>query len=137
MNQDLVTTSKGVVFRVKKSPPVVFRAVVQQWAERAPKAPVILSMEKDREEENPADPAYLEAKARHEEGCNMALMDAAILLCTAVENVPDDVNRPEDTDWLEDLEIMGIAPGPGKRERYLAWVKYYAAPDESDMVILS
>ena len=135
--QDTVKTSTGTVFKVKKAPAMTFQAVARQWEARAPKVPTVFIEAKGRTEENPSDPDYLKAKEKHEENRNIALFDAAILLCTEIDTLPEGMESPENEGWLEDLKILGIAPGPGKRERYLAWVKYYAAPDESDMMDLN
>lgn len=132
-----ITVSTGVIFKIKKAPAMAFQAVVKQWDKAAPKAPVTYIESKDRNEENPSDPDYIQAKRDYEERRNTALFDAAILFCTEIESVPEGINKPEDDDWLEDLKILGIAPGAGKRERYLSWVKYYAAPDDTDLVSLN
>jgi hypothetical protein len=109
---------------------MAFQAVVKQWDRLAPKAPVTYIEAKERNEENPSDPDYIQVKRDYEERRNAALFDAAILFCTEIESVPEGINKPEDNDWLEDLKILGIAPGAGKRERYLSWVK-------SDLVSLN
>lgn len=129
-----IKTSTGVIFKVKKVPSRAFQDVVKKWRGKEPQVPVVYIESKGKEEPNPADPDYIEQKKRYEQDMSLALIDAAILLCTEIVSIPEGVEKPEDSGWLENLEILGIAPSEGKRERYLAWVKYYAAPHDEDML---
>jgi hypothetical protein len=90
---------------------MAFQTIVRQWKAKEPKVPVTFIADKERNEENPADPDYQVAKKEYEESRTLALFDAAILLCTQVESIPEGVDTPEDEGWLEDLTILGISPG--------------------------
>ncbi len=132
-----ITVSTGVKFKVKKAPSMAFQAVARQWEMKAPKVPVVLIEAKGRKEENPSDPDYVKALKKFEEDKGLGLFDAAILLCTEVVSIPENMEASDKEDWLENLKLIGICPGNGKRERYLSWVKYYAAPMDEDMVLLN
>ncbi len=132
-----ITVSTGVKFNVKKAPAMAFRAVVKAWDARAPKVPTLFIEDKGRREENPNDPDYLKAVEKFQEDKGIALFDAAILLCTEVRFVPENIETYEGGEWLENLKLIGISPGNEKRDKYLAWVKYYAATNEDDMMLLN
>lgn len=133
---DMVKMSTGVVFRVKPPPMFALQALGRKLEQGKPKPPVMWIKEKERQQENPEDPDYKAALVEHERQTAEVMYDAVILLCTKVANVPADMVKAEDDSWVEELKILGIGPGQGKKERYLAWVKFYAAPSVDDFIAL-
>lgn len=135
-----ITVSTGVVFKIKKAPSLAFQTIVGNLKQNEPKVPVCENPNKGRREENPNDPDYLKAKSEYDNKANLALMDAAIILCTEIKSIPEGFEKPEDKDWFEILSIIGITPEQlgldNKRKRYLAWVKFHAASDD-DMFLIS
>jgi flagella basal body P-ring formation protein FlgA len=99
---------------------------------------------KGRMEDNPNDPEYAKALAEYQTQSNLALLDAAILLCTDIESIPEGIDKPEDSNWSDNLWLaginvdqLGIAEGSKKRQRYLAWVKFYAAANDDDIIVMN
>jgi hypothetical protein len=86
-----------------------------------------------REEENLADPNYLEAYARYQSELSVAVIDTMVLMGTEVESLPDGIYSPEDDGWTRKLRVLKINPGEDEMERYLMWVKYYSAASDEDI----
>jgi hypothetical protein len=136
--------STGVVFKIKKAPSMAFQTLVKNLKINEPKVPRYMNDKKGREEDNPNDPEYAKALAEYQTQSNMALLDAAILLCTDIESIPEGIDKPEDSNWSDNLWLaginvdqLGIAEGSKKRQRYLAWVKFYAAANDDDIIAMN
>lgn len=129
-----IRLSTGVVLRKKVYSKLLLKRVHDQFP--SPKPPRVFLEEKGREEENPNDPAYLEAVERHASDLGERMIDAAIIKGTEIVSVPDGFSRPEDTEWQEENAAMSIEVPQSRAMRYLFWVKYEAAPADDDMVKL-
>ena len=136
-----ITVSTGVVLKIKKAPSLAFQTIVGNLKQNEPKVPVCENPNKGRKEENPNDPDYLKAKSEYDNKANLALLDAAIILCTEIKFIPDGFEKPEDSDWYDSLSIIGITEdqlgADNKKKRYLAWVKYFAASMDDDLVLIN
>jgi len=134
-----ITVSTGVVFKVKKAPSLAFQTIVSNLKQNEPKVPIWENPDKGRKEENPNDPDYIKAITEYNNKTNLALLDAAIVLCTEIKSIPEGFEKPEDQTWFEDLVIIGITIEQlgAKKKRYLAWVKYHAAPMDEDIVLIN
>jgi hypothetical protein len=139
-----LTTSTGVIFKIKKAPSMAFQTLVKNLKANEPKIPRYMNDKKGRMEDNPNDPEYAKALAEYQTQSDLALLDAAILLCTDLESIPDGVDKPEDIGWSENLWLaginvdqLGIADNSKKRQRYLAWVKFYAAATDEDIMAMN
>lgn len=133
----LFTSSTGVKLRLKK-----FNRLLLVDAERklpVPKVPEIWREDRDMYEENPNHPDYQKAMILYQRDLNNLALDVAIILGVDVVSIPDGMQKIEDTEWVQTIEdiIPDInIPDSGNR-RKLAWVKYYAIPDEVELVNLS
>jgi len=95
----IVTLSTGVVVRLK---PVSSLLVEQMKAAiKMPKVPVVWIEAKEREEENPNDPAYIEEVQEVERKRADAIFDA---LCTFGVELVDGL--PEDDSWIRKLKFL-------------------------------
>ncbi len=128
-----VTLSCGVVLRFKPVPSLAIREAAMRI--EAPAVPVIHLEDKGRDEENPNDPAYLQAVAEFEAARAMVANDVILLLGTEVVSVPEGVAALQDQDWIQDLQLLGIEfdpDHPGARK--LAWLKFYVLRTDEDSV---
>jgi hypothetical protein len=136
-----ITVSTGVVLKIRKAPSLAFQTLVANLKQNEPKIPKMLREEKGRTEENPNDPDYIKAKEEYTNRTNLALIDAAIVLCTDIDSIPEGFEKPEGSDWYDSLSIIGITEDQlgtdNKKRRYLAWVKYFAAPMDEDLVLIN
>lgn len=136
-----IIVSTGVVLRIKKAPSLAFQTIVSNLKQEEPKVPVLDNPNKGRKEENPNDPNYLEEVKQYNSKTNLALLDAAIVLCTEIKSIPEGFEKPDGVNWFEDLSIIGITVEQlgikHKKKRYLAWVKYHAAPMDEDIVLIN
>lgn len=132
--QDEITLKNGIRLKLRSVP--LF--LVQEAASRIkePEVPIVYNADKERDEENPDNPAYQEAVARVKNDRIEAGMDVMFLLGTELLHVPDGMFRPEDDAWLETLEVLGLSDlvsSPSQKLRYLQWLKFYAFDRGSDM----
>ena len=127
----LFTTSNGIVLRIRAVPSHVTREVLRQLKE--PRVPTWHNAAKERDEENPLDPDYIEAVAEFKNK-QVDLTNRAYLLHTHVnepDGMPDDVEGPEGTEWSDFQELLGITVHSlsDKRERYIDWLKFHILTD--------
>lgn len=130
-DRNLFTTSTGVVFRVKPVSPLLVRDIGQRL--KPPVPPKYRNEDKDTYEENPNDPTYQRELEEYQETVGEATNAVLLTRGTQVEGVPQRVELPEDTTWVEDVqELTGIeVPIKGAR-RYYCWVKYVAVATIED-----
>jgi hypothetical protein len=128
----LIHLSTGVVLAPRKVSPFVFQEVSSRF--KYPKVPVIWMEDKQREEPNPMNPDYLAERDEVDYNRSMATIDGTIALGTKLVSIPEGFPTPDDNDWLDDLETMGIEINrDNSRMRYRTWVKYVAAPTVPDV----
>lgn len=128
----LIHCSTGVVLTPRKVSPFVFQAVAEQFKD--PEIPLVYLEDKGREERNPQNPEYLRKVDEVNAKRSMASIDAIIGLGTKIHTIPEDFPVPEEEDWLDDLESVGITiDRDNKRMRYRTWVRYIAAPSVEDL----
>ena len=129
---DRIELSNGIVLGTKRMPPGIIRRLMQALPE--PTVPVVPIAEKDgREEENPNDPDYLRALEACYNARIEASMMATITFATYLVSVPEGMQRPEDDEWVEEMQRVGIEP---KVEtplgRYIEWLQLYALAGSDD-----
>lgn len=127
-----ITLKNGIMLKLKPVAPLAIREAAVRV--QPPEVPIVFVEEKQREERNPADPAYLRAVDRYEADQIIRVADVLVLMGTKVEYIPEGLSRPEDDDWIDLLEAVDIqVPRDNKYRRYLAWVRYSAIEDEEDI----
>lgn len=130
--RDRLVLSSGIVLKLRPVPPLAMREAAISVPQ--PKPPVVFMESVGRAEENPNDPDYMRAMTRWENDQVFRVADVLMLLGTAVEFVPEGFQRPEDDDWFEQLEVLGLAvDGTNKHKRYLAWLRLHAFTSERDI----
>ena len=129
-----VTLDCGVVLRFKPVPSLAIREAAMRI--EAPAVPLVHIEDKDRDEENPNDPAYKLAVAEFEAARAMVANDVILLLGNdVVLPIPEDVAALDDDSWVRDLQLLGIEfdpDHPGARK--LAWLKFYVLRTDEDSV---
>lgn len=129
---DRVELSNGIVLKLRRVAPLVVREATVRVEK--PRPPTVYREDKQREEENPADPDYLEAMEAYDEKTSKAAIDAILLLGTEPVEIPEGVSKPEDSDWVEVLDYLGITLNlEDPRTRYLAWLRFYAMASADDI----
>lgn len=132
MTRDRVTLSRGIVLKLKPVPPNLIREISNRIPE--PVVPIWHDPDKDREEPNPNDPDYIAAVNDRAIMILHNILEALMLMGTEVETLPPGVYGPDESGWLEDLEILGqTVDVSNSRRRYLAWMKFYALASELDI----
>lgn len=132
-DNDLIVLSTGVVLRGKKANPLILIKVMASFPR--PKPPTWTHPNMGREMENPDDPDYQERLKAWEMEQSNATLNAMILLGTELEKTPKGFPRPEDDEWLEDYELLGVPMRPDKSKwRYLTWIMFKAVQDENDLI---
>jgi len=131
-NANLIALSTGVVLRTKPVSNIVFTEFQKKHPQ--PKVPVWFNKENDRNESNPNDPTYIDAMKSWQFEVGLGIVDLLIILGTSFESATNNAPKLNDEEWVDDLTFAGIEfDSSNRRARYLAYVKYIAAPEDSDM----
>lgn len=133
---DEFLASNGLRLKLYK----VSSMLVSEAGRRIPDVPVpvVFIEDKGREEENPHDPAYIEAQRDVDWKRTVIIMNTTIAFGTKpIEPLPDNLEPVEATSWAEDVvEIAGVSVPSKGRGRYAAWLQYYALPDNTELMAL-
>lgn len=125
----LVTSSTGVKIRLSPIP----RLLIGELAKiPRPKVPVVFMEDLGRTEENPNDPAFIDAMNEYNIQISVKMVDAFILFGTTVESIPNGFIKQEDPRVKRKLAILGMKPDD-EDQVYLAWIKYFACPMDEDI----
>lgn len=130
-----IIAGTGVKFRIVKVPPMILQEIGKQAMKGKPKIPVVYLEDKDREEENPNDPDYLNALEAWEAETAIRGVDLAIMYGTEVETIPEGIPSVKDDSWIEVVNILDIEVPKNGKGRYLYWVKFCAAPDDLENIV--
>lgn len=125
---DIFVAESGVVLKLKKVNGLIISELGRKIKE--PRVPKVYIEDKGREEENPNDPDYLEALQDVAHQRAMLTIDTYYALGTEPKSIPENIKAIEDTDWSEDLAVIGLEVPTSGRGRYLAWLKYYILTQE-------
>ena len=128
-----VTMSNGIIFRVSEVPQAAFVDLRNNFSEPAP--PIFYNQDTGREEPNANDPRYLAKHADWEIALSSGMIDIQLLFGAEVEFVPKGTLTHNDEKFTDRLKVILGAMGwsredikdLGETERFLLWVKYYAA----------
>lgn len=133
-----IELSTGVVLKITGAPLHAMDAVRRSLEAQRPQVPKTYIEAKAREVRNPDDPDYQAALLRFEDAVAQKVYDAAVMLGTEIESVPDGMERPEADGWVAMVADIGIGEEIPERPRprYLAWVKWVAAPTVEDNATL-
>jgi hypothetical protein len=133
---DLFVARNGIVFKLKPVAPLLILDAQRGIIE--PAVPKVRNLEKGDSddapwEENPNDPTYIAALTEYR--MKVGEVSNAIFLTrgTAVEYIPDGIDKVDDADWAEEVEEFTdlTIPKVGRR-RYYCWVKYVALTSMED-----
>ena len=126
----IVDLSTGVSLKIRPVPRHFLYEVSRRFVR--PKPPMV-DLGKGRLEENPGDPDYAEALERYLGDVATAGTDAALLFGTEIDHIPENVLGPDDKEFIEQMEILGLERLDSEKARYLYWVKSVAAPLTNDI----
>lgn len=118
----------GIKFKMKK----VSKLLILDASKRIliPKPPKVYIEEKQRTEENPNDPDYVEALAEANYNKAMVVVNAYVALGTKPIEVPEDIEPLASDSWIEAIKELGVDEPKSERARYLYWCKYISLGDE-------
>lgn len=132
--------SNGIVLTCKPIPPLLLQAVVAEF--KLPPAPKVFIEEKGREEDNPNDPDYIAQVNQLAEEQDLAINDLLLGIGTSIKYIPDGYFRPEDEDWITQVEFSAGLSGKNLRieredkiKRYLHWLRFYALETGADIAL--
>lgn len=126
-----VTLTNGIVIQTKPISQDAIRRVIGK-AEK-PKVPIVRIESRDREEENPNDPDYLEALNKYYSDVLQRVYKTMMMLGTECYKVPAEYYKPEDKEWIEYLEAADVPiEFTNQFERYHEWLTLYACTAQYD-----
>lgn len=129
--QDEVVVSTGVKFSIKRVSAELMRRLGEQRP--APVPPKWRNPKKDREEENPNDPDYLDAVKTYRLEIGTRAMHLFLMFGTEPVEIPEGVEGPDSKDWAEALAYVGVAVPESGKVRYLRWLLEYHLSGEDDI----
>lgn len=129
-NDNTTKLSSGVVLRHKKVPPMILAKVEERYPD--PPVPMIYLPDQERALPNPDDPDYEKALEENRSKKGNAMLDVIVALGTELISVPEGMQKPEDDEWVEEIEFLGLEVPKLKIGRYLAYIRYYAATSAED-----
>lgn len=125
--KEVVLTS-GVKVRLVSVPSMLLLQLTRQLQE--PEVPMWHNPDKDRDEPNPMDPAYIKAVENYK--ADMGQLTTRAYLANGVkvlEPLPEDKYPEQDDSWIEGLEYIGIDVPKNGLGRYVAWLQYHILGD--------
>lgn len=124
---NVYTTRNGTVLKLRHVPSLTVLAV--QRSIKKPQVPKWFNQAKEREEENPNDPVYLQALQDYNNSTGDAAIDTYLANGVSVMKLGDDCPL-EDDEWAEGLQLVGIEIPVSGVSRRVAWLKYHVVGDE-------
>lgn len=124
----------GVVLRLQKIKRVLIRDAAS--AVPVPRVPTVWMPEKEREEENPNDPAYVAALRTYNSKVGDAGTAIYLMFGTKVHFIPQGIAAP-DTNWDDEFSEAAINIPQTPRAKYAAWLKYVVLEDEEELMNLT
>lgn len=119
------TCENGVVLKFK--PFSIFRVMAVLEKFKDPPIPKEWDEERQVWDENPWKKEYLDAKEEVASQRGMATIDAILAFGTEIVSIPDDVEKPEDTNWVEEMQVVGVELNlANATARRLNWLKMVA-----------
>lgn len=129
-----VKLSSGVVLELSRIHSTILVAIKRKYDSSVPQVPRQYIEDKGREEENPLDPAYLQAVEDHMTARGQSVLDAQIAFGSKVISKPAEMDGPDDKGWAERCEVAGIEIAPvGSTKRYVQWVNFIACQTADDV----
>lgn len=136
------TCSTGIVLNIRAVPPRV-RTDAMANVPR-PKVPKVWIESLGREEENPDDPQYAADLIAWRDEEMRRSFQITFALGTSVNTVPEGYFRPEQDEWIDEIEAVAELNGvessvrrAPEKARYIDWLMYYALGNEEDHAILT
>lgn len=129
---DELTLSNGIRLRIKPIPPMLLNSVANSVP--MPKIPKVWIEDKQREEENPNHPDYIQELADRQTKITLATINLIIYACTEVVETPDSVWSLDSDKWIPMVKMAGIDFDPEDEvQRYVTWMRNYAITTIDDL----
>lgn len=133
VEDNIVTLSNGIVFRVSEVPQTAFIDLRNSFPEPTP--PIFFNEDYGREEPNVNDPRYLAEYSDWEISLSSGMIDIQLIFGAEVVSVPKGMLTYDDPKFADKLRVILGAMGwsrqdvkeLGDTEKFLLWIKYYAA----------
>ena len=122
-----ITLENGAVLAIKKPATMLLSNVMLQLqkTDPVPEPPKVYIEEKEREEENPNDPAYKSAMLTWNANSVVRMFNALAVASLSITDL-NDAYDPEGEEFADFLEAVVIDRAPGKAGRFIQWLNSYA-----------
>ncbi|KKK92608.1 hypothetical protein LCGC14_2701220 [marine sediment metagenome] len=135
-DQDILKLSTGVELELRTTSALLLSNAMKANMADEPRAPKAWIEDKQREEENPNDPDFIQAHQLWLAEAGIRSLKALIPTGTRIHCKPDEMVGPEDEDYADFMESMGEVAAKGVHTRYVQWVMLVATGTE-DLKTLS
>jgi hypothetical protein len=133
----LVRTSTGALLRPKKLPDLLVQQLWSRFPIPQPPTVEVRGHGKTWREPNPDDPTYRRALQQRTLDVGEAMLRLTLLRGVEVVELPANVLPYEqDTEWLEDMEYLGVTLPESKAGRYVEWLRYRVVVTNEDFIAL-
>lgn len=129
---DEITLSNGIRLKIKPIPPMLLNSVANSIP--MPKVPKTWIEEKQRDEENPNHPDYIQELSERQTKITLATINLIIYACTEVLEVPSNFYSLESDKWIPIIKMAGIdVDFEDEVQRYVTWMRCYAISTIDDL----
>lgn len=97
-----------------------------------PKPPMVFIQSKNRSEENPNDPKYIEELLLWASGNIVRTYEILLMTGTELHSVPDSVMKADSPEFAELCEGMGIPVDKNRVRRYVQWIEFVACKSSTE-----
>ncbi len=138
-DEDIMEMTTGVRLRLGVPSAMVINDLLMKASESEPKPPMLYSKDKERDEENPNDPDFLQRYRLWLSETGVRTFSALVVAGTTIEEVPNDMATPDSDEFEDYMAAIAIPLATGKHQRYLQWVKYVAVvhPDDQNHLTIA
>jgi hypothetical protein len=130
--REAMTLSTGVVLSLGRVSAWAITALAKKHNATTPQPPLVRNPDMDRDEPNEHDPAYRAALDEHGIDWLEMVYELGLATATRILHIPSDIPRPEDAEWRDALDVVGVPLSDDPRRRVMDWIKYVAAPGNEE-----
>lgn len=127
-----MTLQNGTKLGIKAVPALLVLGITEKFP--VPKVPLWHNEDKQRDEENPNDPLYIEAIQKHNQLIQDKTIDCFLLNGVVVQELGPDCEPADSDNWLETteylLEVSISRTGAGRRA---AWLRHHLIDNANEL----
>lgn len=134
---DTFVTSTGYKLKISKMHETLVQRLWSQFPPVQPPEVEVTSRGKTWKEVNYDDPNYAEARTRRLLDFGEAFLRLILLKSVKIEEYPENaVPFEEDTEWIDEMEFIGLSVPEKTTARYVEWMRYRVVTTSTDVDVI-